>query len=77
MRSKYARHFIVVKLLQSTKYKLPYVFTAGSAGNDLQHYYMYNGNTDKTELLIEGAKNEHFGNFDGDYFGFWIRTTPL
>lgn len=54
--------------VQNTSY--PYVFTAGSAGNDLQHYYMYNGNTGKAELLIEGAKYEHFGNFEGDYFWY-------
>ncbi|HRD06152.1 MAG: T9SS type A sorting domain-containing protein [Saprospiraceae bacterium] len=61
--------------VQNTSY--PYVFTAGSAGNDLQHYYMYNGNTDKTELLIEGAKNEHFGNFDGDYFWFLDKDNAI
>lgn len=54
--------------VQNSNY--PYVFTAGSAGNDLQHYYMYNGNTGNTELLIEGTKNEHYGSFDGDYFWY-------
>lgn len=54
--------------VQNSNY--PYVFAAGNAGNDMQHYYMYNGNTGKTELLIEGTKNEHYGDFDGDYFWY-------